>query len=110
MFGDVMAGVSLLSQCRLKFRPYVSPNDLRGRPPRRATHEVARAAQSAYLITGPAFRYSITSARWAVGIAPTLRLNRCWHGLWTLFTWIFIVRDTRKSCAGTEDTHAIPQP
>jgi hypothetical protein len=62
MFGDVIAGVSLLSQCRLEFRPYVSPNDLRGigRPPRRGTHEVALAAQSAYLITGSALRSSIT--------------------------------------------------
>jgi len=58
MFGDVIAGVSLASDCRMKFRPYVSPKDLTGvaRPPRRATHEVELPARSAYLITDAARR------------------------------------------------------
>jgi DNA oxidative demethylase len=59
MFGDVIAGVSLASGCRMKFRPYVSPKDLSaaaGRAPRRATHEADLPARSAYLITGPARR------------------------------------------------------
>ena len=73
MFGDV-AGVSLLSACRMKFRPYVSPKDLApGAPPRRATYEVELAPRSAYLIRGlartafehhipavPDLRYSVT--------------------------------------------------
>jgi DNA oxidative demethylase len=61
MFGDI-AGISLLSACRMKFRPYVSPADLqrgfglRGgtASPRRTTHEQELAPRSAYLITGTA--------------------------------------------------------
>jgi DNA oxidative demethylase len=57
MFGDVIAGISLLSPSRLKLRPYVSPQDVRqGSTPRRTTHEVDLAPRSAYLITGPARR------------------------------------------------------
>lgn len=57
MFGDVIAGISLLSACRMKFRPYVSPKDLTvGRAPRRATHEVLLPPRSGYLITGVARR------------------------------------------------------
>lgn len=73
MFGDI-AGISLGSACRMKFRPYVSPGDLvAGTPPRRTTHEIALEARSAYLIRGvarqqyehhipavDALRYSIT--------------------------------------------------
>ena len=39
----ITAGVSLLSSCRMKLRPYVSPKDLAGpvrRSPRKATHEI----------------------------------------------------------------------
>ncbi len=73
---DVIAGVSLLSACRMKLRPYISPKDLavagRGGP-RKTTHEVTLEARSAYLISGvarsayehsipatTALRYSIT--------------------------------------------------
>ena len=56
MFGDIIAGISLVSGCRMKFRPYVSPKDLRGHPPRRTTHEAALPPRSAYLITGVARR------------------------------------------------------
>ena len=56
MFGDI-AGISLLSACRMKFRPYVSPGDLAGaRPPRRTTHEITLEPRSAYLLRGVARR------------------------------------------------------
>jgi alkylated DNA repair dioxygenase AlkB len=72
---DIVGGVSLLTACRMKFRPYVRPAALAsGRRARRiATHEIALAPRSAYLMTGAsrsayehhipavdALRYSIT--------------------------------------------------
>jgi alkylated DNA repair dioxygenase AlkB len=71
----IVSGVSLLSSCRMKFRPYVSPSAHaptdRGR--RTATHEIVLERRSAYLMTGEsrnayehhipavsALRYSIT--------------------------------------------------
>jgi alkylated DNA repair dioxygenase AlkB len=50
---DVVAGVSLLSACRMKFRPYVSPKDVASAPGRRrlATHEIELERRSAYLMT-----------------------------------------------------------
>ena len=72
---DKVAGVSLLSACRMKLRPYVAPRDLAapGRSPRRTTHEIVLEPRSAYLIRGlarsgyehsipavAALRYSIT--------------------------------------------------
>lgn len=74
MFGDVIAGVSLLTSGRMKFRPYVSPADVPALPsPRRTTHEIELAPRSGYLLTGTtrrdfehsipaveALRYSIT--------------------------------------------------
>jgi alkylated DNA repair dioxygenase AlkB len=71
---DIVAGISLLSACRMKFRPYVSPGEQRAGGPRRlATHEIRLEPRSAYLMTGPArtsyehhipavstLRYSIT--------------------------------------------------
>jgi len=85
----IVAGVSLLSSCRMKFRPYAfpfAPESFRGRSPslprrsgakagprRRATHEVTLERRSAYLMTGDsrhlyehhipavaALRYSVT--------------------------------------------------
>jgi len=70
---DIVAGVSLLSDCRMRFREYVFP----GRKPaglrRTATHEILLDRRSAYLMTGKsrsgyehhvppvtALRYSIT--------------------------------------------------
>lgn len=51
----IVVGVSLLSPCRMKFRPYVAPaRRARDAPPRRATHEVALAPRSVYLLAGPA--------------------------------------------------------
>jgi alkylated DNA repair dioxygenase AlkB len=47
---DVVAGISLLSACRMKFRPYRSPAAPKASR-RVATHEVVLAARSAYLMT-----------------------------------------------------------
>ena len=62
-FGDVIAGVSLLTSARMKFRLYVSPGDLhlpgeRGaeQQPRRTTHEILIAPRSGYLMTAAARR------------------------------------------------------
>ena len=49
----IVAGVSLLSSCKMKFRPYVSPGvRASGGPRRTATHEIQLARRSAYLMTG----------------------------------------------------------
>lgn len=50
----VTAGVSLLSECRMKLRPYVSPGDVSPgrRAPRKTTHELTLAPRSAYLLSG----------------------------------------------------------
>jgi len=51
---DIVAGVSLLSACRMRFRPYVRPSTRStadgGR--RAATHEILLEQRSAYLMTG----------------------------------------------------------
>jgi alkylated DNA repair dioxygenase AlkB len=71
---DIVAGISLLSSCRMRLRPYVRPGTRVAPPGRRtATHEIALARRSAYLMTGEsrngyehhipavnALRYSIT--------------------------------------------------
>ena len=57
MFGDVIGGVSLLSACQMKLRPYVSPSRVREvQGPRRTTHQVLLLPRSGYLITGVARR------------------------------------------------------
>jgi alkylated DNA repair dioxygenase AlkB len=70
----IVAGISLLSSCRMKFRPYVRQGTRASAPGRRnATHELLLARRSAYLMTGEsrsgyehhipavtALRYSIT--------------------------------------------------
>jgi alkylated DNA repair dioxygenase AlkB len=49
---DLVAGVSLLSACRMKFRPYRSPGLTAPKPTRRsATHEIVLDRRSAYLMT-----------------------------------------------------------
>ncbi len=72
---DVVAGISLLSACRMKFRPYVRPDARAPADGRRrtATHEIVLEPRSAYLLAGDsrhayehhipavtALRYSIT--------------------------------------------------
>jgi hypothetical protein len=70
----IVAGISLLSSCRMKFRPYVAPGNADGGGARRmATHAIVLEPRSAYLMTGEsrssyehhvppvaALRYSIT--------------------------------------------------
>ena len=48
---DIVAGISLVSACRMKFRPYRSPSEPT-RPRRSATHEITLDRRSAYLMTG----------------------------------------------------------
>ena len=68
----IVAGVSLLSACRMKLRPYLPPSA--AKPAKRtASHEIRLDPRSAYVMTGPArsayehhipavdaLRYSIT--------------------------------------------------
>ena len=56
LFGDVIAGISLVGMSRMRLRPYVSPKDQRALAPRRTTHEVELEPRSAYLISGEARR------------------------------------------------------
>ena len=50
---DVVAGVSLLSTCRMKFRRYLYPSVAKRTGARRtATHEIVLEPRSAYLMTG----------------------------------------------------------
>ena len=48
---DIVAGLSLLSACRMKFRPYRSPSATRAER-RSATHEIVLEPRSAYVMTG----------------------------------------------------------
>jgi alkylated DNA repair dioxygenase AlkB len=49
---DIVAGISLLSSCRMKFRPYRSPSSPVPSSSRRsATHEITLARRSGYLMT-----------------------------------------------------------
>jgi alkylated DNA repair dioxygenase AlkB len=77
---DIVAGVSLLSACRMKFRPYVrlgAPSAGR----RSATHEITLEPRSAYLFTGDArSRYehhipAVSSLRYSITFR-TLRHGR----------------------------------
>ena len=49
---DIVAGVSLLSECRMRFRPYLSPTAADKSRRRSTTHEVTLERLSAYLVTG----------------------------------------------------------
>lgn len=85
---DIVAGLSLLSSCRMRFRPYVSPGATATAGSRRtATHEIVLPPRSAYLMTGESrsgyehsippvaeLRYSITFRTLRPGRA--LRLPR----------------------------------
>lgn len=70
---DLVAGVSLLAPCRMRFRPYGSRPSAGARTQRTTTHEVVLEPRSVYLISGAArqdyehhipavttLRYSIT--------------------------------------------------
>jgi alkylated DNA repair protein (DNA oxidative demethylase) len=62
----IVLGVSLLSACRMRLRPYVSPKDVRPGGPRRATsHEITLQPRSIYQIAGLArsgYEHSIPPA------------------------------------------------
>src|SRR3982751_791452 len=50
---DIVGGISLLSPCRMKFRPYLRPQARSESGERRtATHEIVLDRRSAYLMTG----------------------------------------------------------
>jgi alkylated DNA repair dioxygenase AlkB len=53
---EMIAGISLLSACRMKLRPYVAPSAAKSRTPRKTTAELTLAARSGYLIGGVARR------------------------------------------------------
>lgn len=71
---DITAGVSVLSSCTMRLRPYLSPAEAQRHTARRVTtHEIALPPRSAYIISGEArsryehsipavaeLRYSIT--------------------------------------------------
>ena len=71
---DIVAGLSLLSSCRMRFRPYLSPKQAANTTTRRMTsHEITLMPRSAYIISAEArskyehsipavseLRYSIT--------------------------------------------------
>jgi alkylated DNA repair dioxygenase AlkB len=88
----IVAGISLLSACRMTFRPYRSPTSSAPRAPRRyATHDIMLARRSAYLMTGESrntyehhippvaqLRYSVTfrTLRHATEVSVDARRNR----------------------------------
>jgi alkylated DNA repair dioxygenase AlkB len=50
---DIVGGISLLSECRMRFRPYLSPAAVAENSARRSTtHEVTLERRSVYLLTG----------------------------------------------------------
>ena len=52
---EIVAGVSLMSSCRMKLRPYVSPADVGHKAARRrAAYDIVLEPRSAYLLTGSA--------------------------------------------------------
>ena len=48
---NIVAGISLLSDCRMTFRPYRNPSSPAPKSRRTATHEIPLARRSAYLMT-----------------------------------------------------------
>jgi alkylated DNA repair dioxygenase AlkB len=70
----IVAGVSLLSSCRMRLRPYASPGALTQAAGQRrtATHEILLEQRSAYVMTGDArnaFEHQIppvTSLRYSI--------------------------------------------
>ena len=64
----IVAGTSLVSACRMKLRPYVSPSAMAASParaPRKTAHEITLAPRSGYLMMGEArsgYEHSIPPA------------------------------------------------
>jgi alkylated DNA repair dioxygenase AlkB len=75
----IVAGVSLLSPCRMRLRPYINPGVIRAGGQRRtATHEILLEQGSAYLMTGKArsaFEHQIPPVR-ALRYSITFRTLR----------------------------------
>jgi alkylated DNA repair dioxygenase AlkB len=77
----IVTGISLLSSCRMKFRPYVPPAVTRGaggRTARKTTHEITLMPRSGYLMTGAArqdFEHSIPAVE-ALRYSITFRTLR----------------------------------
>ena len=76
---DIVAGVSLLSPCLMRLRPYVSPSQAARQKTRRTTsHEIELLPRSAYVIKGEArsaFEHSIPAVS-ALRYSITLRTLR----------------------------------
>ena len=78
---DIVTGLSLLSSCRMRFRPYPSPAALHSPDKRLATHEIVLDRRSAYVMTGDSrFAYEhhippVTDLRYSVTFR-TLRASR----------------------------------
>ena len=76
---DIIAGVSLLSSCRMRLRPYVPPSQTAGQGKRRmTTHEIELLPRSAYVIRGEArsaYEHSIPAVT-ALHYSITLRTLR----------------------------------
>ena len=79
VFGDVVAGLSLRSACRMKLRPYISPAAVSSaNGPRRTTHELELEPRSGYLMAGASrqsFEHSIPAVA-AVRYSVTFRTLR----------------------------------
>jgi alkylated DNA repair dioxygenase AlkB len=70
---ETVAGVSLLSTCRMRLRPYLSPTEAaRQNARRQATHEIELTPRSAYVMSGDArSRYehsipAVTALRYSI--------------------------------------------
>lgn len=70
---EIVAGISLLSPCRMRLRPYLSPNQAEQQKARRVTtHEIELMPRSAYVMRGEAragYEHSIpavTAMRYSV--------------------------------------------
>jgi alkylated DNA repair dioxygenase AlkB len=76
---DIIAGVSLLSSCVMRLRPYVSPSKAAAEKTRRkTTHQIELLPRSAYVITGEArsaYEHSIPAVT-ALRYSITLRTLR----------------------------------
>jgi len=76
---DIVAGISVLSECRMRFRPYVSPSIAARAPSRRTTtHEIVLRPRSAYIISAEArsaYEHSIPAVT-ALRYSLTLRTLR----------------------------------
>jgi alkylated DNA repair dioxygenase AlkB len=76
----IVAGLSLVASCRMRFRRYVAPSAARTAPParRQATHEITLEPRSAYLMTDEArnqFEHSIPPVK-ALRYSITFRTLR----------------------------------